>query len=180
MCIRDRAITLMPIMNIGGMQLLKISSGDSSEKILPKSKQISLRLVLIYFSLTLLCAFFYKICGMNFFDSLTHSMTTIATGGFSNYNQSIGFFESAKIEYVSIVFIILGSIPFISYIKFLSGNNYNISDIGTFPWIARHTWHDIGLRNYKNLTRWYNEIAKREAVIKGFAFMDRKELPPKP
>ena len=116
------AITLMPIMNIGGMQLLKISSGDSSEKILPKSKQISLRLVLIYFSLTLLCAFFYKICGMNFFDSLTHSMTTIATGGFSNYNQSIGFFENAKIEYVSIVFIILGSIPFISYIKFLSGN----------------------------------------------------------
>jgi len=116
------AITLMPIMNIGGMQLLKISSGDSSEKILPKSKQISLRLVLIYFSLTLLCAFFYKICGMSFFDSLTHSMTTIATGGFSNYNQSIGFFESAKIEYVSIVFIILGSIPFISYIKFLSGN----------------------------------------------------------
>ena len=116
------AITLMPIMNIGGMQLLKISSGDSSEKILPKSKQISLRLVLIYFSLTLLCAFFYKVCGMNFFDSLTHAMTTIATGGFSNYNQSIGFFESAKIEYVSIVFIILGSIPFISYIKFLSGN----------------------------------------------------------
>ncbi len=116
------AITLMPIMNIGGMQLMKISSGDSSEKILPKSKQISLRLVLIYFSLTLLCAFFYKICGMNFFDSLTHSMTTIATGGFSNYNQSIGFFESAKIEYVSIIFIILGSIPFISYIKFLSGN----------------------------------------------------------
>ena len=116
------AITLMPIMNIGGMQLMKISSGDSSEKILPKSKQISLRLVLIYFSLTLLCAFFYKICGMNLFDSLTHSMTTIATGGFSNYNQSIGFFESAKIEYVSIVFIILGSIPFISYIKFLSGN----------------------------------------------------------
>ena len=116
------AITLMPIMNIGGMQLLKISSGDSSEKILPKSKQISLRLVLIYFSLTLLCAFFYKISGMSIFDSLTHSMTTIATGGFSNYNQSIGFFESAKIEYVSIVFIILGSIPFISYIKFLSGN----------------------------------------------------------
>jgi len=104
------------------MQLLKISSGDSSEKILPKSKQISLRLVLIYFSLTLTCAFFYKVCGMNFFDSLTHSMTTIATGGFSNYNQSIGFFESPKIEYVSIIFIILGSIPFIVYIKFISGN----------------------------------------------------------
>ena len=64
--------------------------------------------------------------------------------------------------------------------KFLSGENYNISDIGTFPWIARHTWHDIGLSNYKNLTRWYNEIAKRKAVIKGFAFMDRNEISPKP
>ncbi|WP_075482945.1 TrkH family potassium uptake protein [Candidatus Pelagibacter communis] len=116
------AITLMPIMNIGGMQLLKISSGDAAEKILPKSKQISLRLTLIYLTLTLICAFFYKICGMNIFDSLTHSMTTIATGGFSNYNQSIGYFNNAKIEYVSIIFIILGSLPFIAYIKFLSSD----------------------------------------------------------
>ena len=116
------AITLMPIMNVGGMQLFKISTSDKSEKILPKSKEISIRLILIYLGLTLLCAFFYKIFGMNFFDSLTHSMTTIATGGFSNYNESIGYFDSATIEITSIVFIILGSIPFIAYIKFLSGN----------------------------------------------------------
>ena len=64
--------------------------------------------------------------------------------------------------------------------KFLSGENYNISDISTFPWIARHRWHDIGLSNYKNLTRWYLEIAERKAVIKGFSFMDQNELPPKP
>ena len=64
--------------------------------------------------------------------------------------------------------------------KFLSGDNYNISDISTFPWIARHKWHDIGLNNYKHLTRWYNEIAKRDAVLKGFSFMDQNELPPKP
>jgi len=116
------AITLMPIMNVGGMQLFKISTSDKSEKILPKSKEISIRLILIYLGLTLLCAFFYKIFGMNFFDSLTHSMTTIATGGFSNYNESIGYFDSATIEITSIIFIILGSIPFIAYIKFLSGN----------------------------------------------------------
>ena len=59
---------------------------------------------------------------MSYFDSLTHSMTTIATGGFSNYNQSIGYFNSASIEMPAIIFIILGSIPFISYIKFLNGN----------------------------------------------------------
>ena len=65
-------------------------------------------------------------------------------------------------------------------INFLSGNNYTIADIGTFPWIARHEWHDIGLKKYKNLSRWYNEISNREAVIKGFAFMNKDELPPKP
>jgi len=115
------AITLMPIMNVGGMQLFKVSSSDASEKILPKTKEITLRLILIYLILTFLCSFFYNICGMKFFDSLTHSMTTIATGGFSNYNESIGYFNNIKIEIVSMIFIILGSIPFISYIKFLSG-----------------------------------------------------------
>ena len=64
--------------------------------------------------------------------------------------------------------------------KFLSGNDYTIADIATFPWIARHEWHDIGLSNFKNLTRWYNEISKRKAVIRGFSFMNENELPPKP
>ena len=64
--------------------------------------------------------------------------------------------------------------------KFLSGNEYTIADIATFPWIARHEWHDIGLSQFKNLTRWYNEISEREAVKKGFSFMSKDELPPKP
>ncbi len=116
------AITLMPIMNVGGMQLFKVSSNDSNEKILPKSKEIALRLIYIYSSLTLICGITYNIFGMSFFDSLTHSMTTIATGGFSNYNESIGFFNSVAIEISSMIFIILGSLPFIAYIKFISGN----------------------------------------------------------
>ena len=116
------AITLMPIMNIGGMQLFKISSNDSGEKILPKSKEISLRLIIIYSSLTFVCGIFYKLFGMSYFDSLTHSMTTIATGGFSNYNNSIGHFNNALIEINAIIFIILGSIPFIAYIKYLNGD----------------------------------------------------------
>ena len=64
--------------------------------------------------------------------------------------------------------------------KFLSGNDYTIADIGTFPWIARHEWHDIGLKKYENLTRWYLEISGRDAVKKGFSFMNKDELPPKP
>jgi len=112
----------MPIMNVGGMQLFKISNSDSSEKILPKSKEIALRLIYIYSGLTLFCAISYKILGMNIFDSLTHSMTTIATGGFSNYNESIGFFNNVNIEISAMIFIILGSLPFIAYIKFLNGD----------------------------------------------------------
>ena len=64
--------------------------------------------------------------------------------------------------------------------RFLAGENYTIADIGTFPWIARHEWHDIGLKNYKNLTRWYVEISERGAVKKGFKFMNKDEVPPKP
>jgi len=116
------AITLMPIMNVGGMQLFKISSNDSSEKLMPKSKEVALRLIYVYLALTTLCAATYKVFGMGVFDSVTHSMTTIATGGFSNYNESIGYFNSFPIEISSMVFIILGSLPFIAYIKFLNGN----------------------------------------------------------
>ncbi len=129
------AITLMPIMNVGGMQLFKISNNDSSEKILPKSKEIAMRLIYIYSFLTLICGITYKIFGMSFFDSLTHSMTTIATGGFSNYNESIAFFNSLSIEISAMVFIILGSLPFIVYIKFISGNKkilYNDIQIKSF------------------------------------------------
>ncbi len=64
--------------------------------------------------------------------------------------------------------------------KFLAGSNYTIADIATWPWIARHEWHDIGLKNFKNLTRWYLEISNREAVIKGYDFMKKGEVIPKP
>ena len=116
------AITLMPIMNVGGMQLFKISSNDKNEKILPKTKEISIRLIYIYLSLTFTCSVIYKLCGMSFFDSFTHAMTTIATGGFSNYNESIGYFNNFYIELTSIIFILSGSIPFLAYLKFMNGD----------------------------------------------------------
>ena len=68
----------------------------------------------------------------------------------------------------------------LSQSKFLAGEEYSIADIATWPWIARHDWHDIGLKNYKNLTRWYNDIAGRVAVIKGYDFMNKGEKIPSP
>ncbi len=152
------AITLMPIMNVGGMQLFKISSNDKTEKVLPKTKEISIRLIVIYLCLTLSCAIIYKICGMGIFDSITHSMTTIATGGYSNYNESIGYFNNNYIEITSIIFILSGSIPFILYLKFLNGEKkifFNDAQIKFFFKISIYSililFFYLSIKN-KNLT----------------------------
>ena len=119
------AITILPLLNIGGMQLFRMESSDTTEKILPKTREVTLIISIIYFTLTFVCGVAYWFVGMNIFDSIAHSMTTIATGGFSTYSESIGYFQNPKIEIISIIFIILGSIPFIAYLKFVKGDkNY--------------------------------------------------------
>ena len=67
----------------------------------------------------------------------------------------------------------------LSVSKFLAGKNYTIADIATFPWIARHEWHDIGLKKFINLNRWYEDISKREAVKKGYDLLKKGEIIPK-
>ena len=116
------AITVLPLLKVGGMQLFKIESSDKPEKILPRTTQIAFIIISTYLILTFLCAFFYRILGMNLFDSIAHAMTTIATGGFSTHNDSIGYFKNSNIEIIATIFIILGSIPFITYLKFIKGN----------------------------------------------------------
>ena len=116
------AITVLPLLKVGGMQLFKMEGSDSTEKILPRTFEVAAIIISTYLALTFLCAFFYWVFGMGVFDSIAHSMTTIATGGFSTHNDSIGFFKSSNIEIVATIFIVLGSIPFISYLKFIKGN----------------------------------------------------------
>jgi trk system potassium uptake protein len=116
------AITVLPLLKVGGMQLFKMEGPLSTEKILPRTLEVATIIISTYLILTFLCAFFYWIFGMSIFDSIAHSMTTIATGGFSTHNDSIGYFESSNIEIVASIFIISGSIPFITYLKFIKGN----------------------------------------------------------
>ena len=115
------AITVLPLLKVGGMQLFRVESSDKPEKILPRTTQVAVIIISTYLILTIFCAFFYKIFGMSFFDSIAHAMTTIATGGFSTHNGSIGYFKNPNIEVIATIFIILGSIPFISYLKFIKG-----------------------------------------------------------
>ena len=116
------AITVLPLLNIGGMQLFRMEGSDTTEKILPKAREVTLMISIIYLTLTFACGIAYWIVGMNFFDSIAHSMTTIATGGFSTHSSSIGYFQNPKIEIIATIFIISGSIPFIAYLKFVKGN----------------------------------------------------------
>ena len=116
------AITILPLLKVGGMQLFKMEGPDSTEKILPRTIEVAAIIISTYVTLTFFCGFFYWTFGMSIFDSICHAMTTIATGGFSTHNDSIGFFKNSNIEIVASIFIILGSIPFISYLKFSQGN----------------------------------------------------------
>ena len=115
------ATTVMPLLKVGGMQVFQTDS-SGTEKILPKTIEIAFAIISIYTILTLACSFAYWTQGMSIFDSIAHSLTTLATGGFSTHNESIGYFKSPGIEFTATIFIILGSIPFIVYLKFIKGN----------------------------------------------------------
>ncbi len=98
---------------------------------------------------------------------------------FHHFNP--GKSEFGEERYLSIAKRIYGELDTrLKVSKYLAGDDYTIADIATWPWLARHEWHDIGLKNYQNLSRWYQEISEREAVIKGYAFMDKEAKIPKP
>lgn len=111
------AISVLPMLKIGGMQLFKVEAFDTPEKILPRATQISGSITVIYVSFTLVCAIGYHLAGMRLFDAMNHAMTTIATGGFSPYDRSFAHFNSVAIELVAMTGMIAGSLPFLLYFK---------------------------------------------------------------
>jgi trk system potassium uptake protein TrkH len=114
-------LAILPILSIGGMQLVRAESSDLSEKILPRAAQIASAIGLIYLGLTVTCATLYWYAGMTPFEAAVHAMTTIATGGFSTSDASIAIFQRPSVEWVAIVFMILGALPFVLYIQATNG-----------------------------------------------------------
>lgn len=115
------AITVLPLLQVGGMQLFRMESSDKSEKAMPRTAQIAGWTGVIYLGLTLLCATLYWTAGMSGFDAVAHAMTTIATGGFSTHDTSFGFFGSAWVDTIAITFMLLGSLPFVLYLRAIRG-----------------------------------------------------------
>lgn len=116
------AVAVLPMLQVGGMQLFKIEAFDTAEKILPRATQISGSLTLVFIFITALCVIAYLMAGMSVIDAFVHAMTTVATGGFSTRDDSIGHFNSETIEVIAITFMILGSIPFILFVQGFQGN----------------------------------------------------------
>ena len=125
------AIAVMPMLSIGGMQLFRLESSDTQDKVLPGASQIASAISMLYLFLTWLCFMFYWSLGMSAFDAVNHAMTTIATGGFSTKDASFGYFladETVRgpLDMVAVTFMILGSLPFGLYLLALRGSVNNL------------------------------------------------------
>ncbi|MEL6800995.1 MAG: TrkH family potassium uptake protein [Pseudomonadota bacterium] len=128
------AMVFLPELRIGGMQIFRSEGFDTFGKILPRATEISSRISVIYFTLTFTCAMAYAIAGMNSFDAVTHAMTTVATGGFSNYDASFATFGPG-VEYVAVVFMLLAALPFVRFVQLVAGSAqplFQDSQIRTF------------------------------------------------
>ena len=115
------ALSVLPFLKVGGMQLFKMESSEK-EKALPRAAQLSLAITFIYIGFSFVCAIAYMAVGLGTFDAIAHSMTTVATGGFSTRDSSIGAFQNAGAETVAITFMILSGMPFVLFLKTVRGN----------------------------------------------------------
>ena len=107
------ALVILPFLRIGGMQLFHLEGDDPYEKFLPKISSVVSKIIIVYIALTLLLTILYYLNGMILFDAIAHSFTTISTGGFSTHNESFAYFQSNSILNIAIIFMIIGSIPFL-------------------------------------------------------------------
>ena len=120
------ALFILPFLRIGGMQLFHLEGDDPYDKSLPKISSVIKKIFIIYFTLTIILTFLYYIFGMDLFDAISHSFTTISTGGFSNHDNSFAFFDNNKILIIAIFFMILGSLPFLVLVQTSTKNLFII------------------------------------------------------
>jgi trk system potassium uptake protein TrkH len=116
------AIALLPLLRVGGMQLFRTESSDRSEKVTPRTRQMTVEISAIYAGFILLCSLCYWLAGMTAFDAINHALTTVSTGGYSTSDASLGKFGETAIQWIAVVFMLLGSITFSLYVRELHGD----------------------------------------------------------
>ena len=154
------AMALLPALKVGGMQIFRSEGFDTMGKVLPRAAEISISISSIYLFLTVACMLAYNFAGLTIFDAIVHSFTTVATGGFANYDTSFAAF-SGRPEYVAAVFMVLASLPFVRYVQLVGG-------------LAKPLFRDSQIRAFLRLigililitTAWrmgYNDVSLEEA-----------------
>ncbi|TNE33710.1 MAG: TrkH family potassium uptake protein [Alphaproteobacteria bacterium] len=114
-------IIMMPFLRVGGMQLFHTESSDTSEKIVAKAFDLAIWIIAIFVLLTGLCAAAYRALGMDWFDAVNHSLTTLSTGGFSTHDASFAYFEGGAMLWTATIFMLAGALPFVAFIRFARG-----------------------------------------------------------
>ncbi|WP_238367108.1 TrkH family potassium uptake protein [Mesobacterium pallidum] len=131
------AMVFLPELRVGGMQIFKAEAFDTMGKILPRASEIASQISVIYIAITMACMLSYVTVGMSLFDATVHALTTVSTGGFSNYDASFGTF-SGPAEYVASVFMVLAALPFVRYVQMVNGNRmalFRDSQVRGFLWV---------------------------------------------
>ncbi|MBT6833609.1 MAG: TrkH family potassium uptake protein, partial [Rhodobacterales bacterium] len=162
----------LPVLRVGGMQIFRTEGFDTFGKILPRAAEISRSISIIYLTLTVLCLIAYSMAGMSFFDALVHSMTTIATGGFANYDTSFSNMGVA-VEYVAVIFMILAALPFVRYVQLIGGSLKSFvsdSQVRTFLITAGIVTFILIIWQINFVTNSY-EFAIRKAAFNGVSIL---------
>ena len=128
------AMAILPMLSVGGMQLFRTESFERAEKVVPRATQLAGGIGLVYTALTALWAVMLALSGMNMFDAIAHSMTTLATGGYSTRTASIGAFDSVAVEWVIMAGMIAGSLPFAHYLAIVRGGWYSLLNDPQVRW----------------------------------------------
>ncbi|VBB68854.1 Potassium uptake protein TrkH [invertebrate metagenome] len=158
------AVAVFPDLRIGGMQLFRMESSDKTDKAMPRVSQIAGTITVLYGLFSVVCALILWVAGMDGFDAINHAMTTLATGGYSTFDQSVGHFQSPLIEWILIIFMMIGATPFVLFIMlwqhkewrllgdsqvrwFYGGTAVSVLVLATWLWTARDISYNNALRS---------------------------------
>lgn len=154
------AVAVLPDLRIGGMQLFRMESSDKKDKVMPRVSQMAGTITALYALFSVVCALVLWMAGMDGFDAINHAMTTIATGGYSTFDKSVGHFQSPLIEWILILFMMIGATPFVLFIVLWQQKEWRLRGDSQVRWfyggtaafvliLATWLWtvHDISYNN---------------------------------
>jgi trk system potassium uptake protein TrkH len=158
---------VLPFLRVGGMRLFRTESSDLSEKALPRTRRVLSQLLIAYVAISVACTAAYWFGGMDPFDAINHAMTTVSTGGFSTHDESFAYFQSAVIEGIAVIFMLIAAVPFMLYLPVLLGRGTTVFRDGQVQSMLRiYLFFIVGLVIWLIITEQFHVgTAVRESIF---------------